>query len=55
MLNAHIVTASQPSRHIHPCQLEQMYTRITLDGQHCCYGCQAHSLSTFAAQSIGFR
>lgn len=55
MLNAHIVTASQPSQHIHLCQLEPMYTRITLDGRHCYYGCQALSLSTFAAQSIDFR
>jgi hypothetical protein len=55
MPNAHIVTASQPSQHTHPCQLELMYTRIILDGRHCYYGCQALSLSTFEAQSIGFR
>jgi hypothetical protein len=55
MLNAHIVIASQLSQHTPPCRLEPMYTHITLDSPRCYYGYQAPSLSTFAAQSTGFR
>jgi len=51
MHNAPIVIVSPPYQRIPLCRHELMFTRIIPASQRCYCDCQAHSLSTFAAQS----